>query len=182
MIPYSRQWIDKDDIDAVVSVLKSSYITQGPKIQEFEGAISKYCKAKYAVSFSSGTAALHAAYHASGIQKGGEVITTSLSFAATSNMVLALGAKPVFADIESSTGNLDIKEVEKKITKKTKAIVVVDYAGLPADLFAFKRLAKKHNLVFIEDSAHALGASYKGKKVGSIADMTMFSFHPVKEE
>ena len=180
MIPYSRQWIDKDDIQEVVKVLKSPFITQGPKVKEFEEALSLYCGAKYAITFSSGTAALHAAYYAAGIGQGDEVITSPLTFAATANMIVALGAKPVFADVDLSTGNLDPKEVENKITKKTKAIVAVDYSGLPVDIAMFKKIAKKHNLVFIEDGAHSLGASYGKKKVGGLADMTMFSFHPVK--
>ena len=180
MIPYGRQHITSEDIEAVVAVLKSDFLTQGPKVKEFEESVAKYCDAKYAVAFSSGTAALHGAYSAAGIGKGDEVITTPLTFVATANMVLAVGAKPIFADIDSMTGNLDSKKAEGKITKKTKAIVVVDYAGLPADLEAFKKICKKRKLVFIEDAAHALGASYGKRKIGSIADMTMFSFHPVK--
>lgn len=179
-IPYGHQTISKDDISEVVKVLKSNYLTQGPKVKEFEQSLADYCGVKYAAVFSSGTAALEAAYYAAGIGKGDEVITTPLTFAATSNMILARGARPIFADIDSSTGNLDPKEAEKKINKKTKAIVVVDYAGMPADINLFKRICKKHQLVFIEDSAHALGASFEGTKVGAIADMTMFSFHPVK--
>lgn len=180
MIPYSRQWIDNDDIQEVVKVLKSPFITQGPKVKEFEESIAHYCGSKYAVSFSSGTAALHAAYYAVGLHAGDEVITSPLTFAATANMVVAVGATPVFADIETATGNLDPRTVEKKITKKTKAIVGVDYAGLPVNIFALKKIAKKHKLIFIEDAAHALGASYGKKKVGAHADMTMFSFHPLK--
>ncbi|MEK7531872.1 MAG: UDP-4-amino-4,6-dideoxy-N-acetyl-beta-L-altrosamine transaminase [Patescibacteria group bacterium] len=180
MIPYGRQHITSEDIEAVVAVLKSDFLTQGPKVKEFEESIAKYCDAKYAVAFSSGTAALHGAYYAAGIGKGDEVITTPLTFVATANMVVAVGAKPIFADIDSMTGNLDPKKAEGKITKKTKAIVVVDYTGLPADLEAFKKICKKRKLVFIEDAAQALGASYGKKKIGAIADMTMFSFHPVK--
>lgn len=180
MIPYSRQWIDKKDIQEVVKVLRSPFITQGPKVKEFEESIARYCGSKYAVSFSSGTAALHAAYYAAGFKTGDEVITSPLTFAATANMLVAVGATPVFVDIETVTGNLDPRMVEKKITKKTKAIVGVDYAGLPVDISALKKIAKKHKLTFIEDAAHALGASYGGKKVGAHADMTMFSFHPLK--
>lgn len=180
MIPYSRQTVGKDDIREVVKVLESPFITQGPKVREFEEKTAAYCGAKYAVAFSSGTAALHAAYYAAGIDVGDEVITSPLTFAATANMALARGAKPVFSDIDRETGNLDPEIAEKKISRKTKAIVVVDYAGLPADLAAFKKIARKHDLVLIEDGAHSLGASYKGKKVGGLADMTMFSFHPVK--
>lgn len=180
MIPYSRQWIDKDDIQEVVKVLKSSFITQGPKVREFEEVLARYCGAKYSVVFSSGTAALHAAYYSAGIHEGDEVITSPLTFAATTNMLVAVGAIPVFSDIDLETGNLNPREVEKKITKKTKAIVGVDYAGLPVDVAILKKIAKRHKLVFIEDSAHALGASYGKKKIGALADMTMFSFHPVK--
>lgn len=180
MIPYSRQWVDKDDIQEVIKVLKSPFITQGPKVKEFEESIAQYCGSTYAVSFSSGTAALHAAYYAAGFSAGDEVITSPLTFAATANMLMAVGVVPVFTDIETVTGNLDPRTVEKKITKKTKAIVGVDYAGLPVDISALKKIAKKHKLVFIEDAAHALGASYGKKKVGAHADMTMFSFHPLK--
>ena len=180
MIPYSRQWVDKDDIQEVIKVLKSPFITQGPKVKEFEESIAQYCGSTYAVSFSSGTAALHAAYYAAGLHAGDEVITSPLTFAATANMLVAVGAVPVFADIEIATGNLDPRTVEKKITKRTKVIVGVDYAGLPVDISALKKIAKKHKLVFIEDAAHALGASYGKKKVGALADMTMFSFHPLK--
>lgn len=180
MIPYSRQWIDKKDIQEVIKVLKSPFITQGPKVREFEESLVRYSGAKYAVVFSSGTAALHAAYYAADIHERDEVITSPLTFAATANMVVAMGAVPIFADIDLSTGNIDPREVERKITKKTKAIVAVDYAGLPVDILAFKKIAKKHKLVFIEDAAHSLGASYGKKKVGGLADMTMFSFHPLK--
>lgn len=179
-IPYSCQTIGSDDIRAVVKVLRSAFITQGPKVPEFEDALARACGARYVVAFSSGTTALHAAYAVADITRGDEVITTSLTFAATANMLLAQGAIPVFADIDPITGNLDPGEVQKKITKKTKAIVAVDYAGLPADLNAFRKLAKKHNLIFIEDAAHALGATYERRPVGTYADMTMFSFHPVK--
>ena len=179
-IPYSCQTIGQDDIHAVVKVLKSAFITQGPNVPEFEEALANACDARYVVAFSSGTAALHAAYAVAGISPGDEVITTPITFAATANMLLAQGATPVFADINPETGNLDAREVEKKITKKTKAIVAVDYAGLPADLDALRKLAKKYNLVFIEDAAHALGATYRGRFVGAYADMAMFSFHPVK--
>lgn len=179
MIPYGHQSIDKSDIKAVIEVLKSDWLSQGPKISEFENALTKYCGSKYAVIFSSGTAALHAAYFAAGLKSGDEFISTPLTFAATSNAGLYLGAKPVFADVDEN-GNLNPKEAEKKITSKTKLISAVDFAGLPAQLDEFKKIARKHNLVFIEDGCHALGASYKDKKIGSVADMTAFSFHPVK--
>ena len=180
MIPYSRQSIGEDDIRAVSKVLRSPFLTQGPEVGTFEGSLASYTRARYCVVFSSGTAALHAAYFATGIGHGDEIVMPALTFAATANAALYLGAKPIFADIHSDTGNIDVKDVERKLTKRTKAIVAVDYAGLPAELGVMRRLAKKHALVFIEDAAQGLGASYKGKKVGALADMTMFSFHPVK--
>ena len=179
MIPYSHQSIDEEDIKAVEDVLKSDWLTQGPKILEFENALASYCDAKYAVVFSNGTAALHAAYFASGLKRDDEFITSPLTFAATANAGLYLGAKPVFADVDEN-GNLDPKEVEKKIGKNTKMIAVVDYTGRPAKLDEFKKIARKNNLVLIEDACHALGAEYGGKKIGSVSDMTVFSFHPVK--
>ena len=180
IIPYSRQTIDEADIKEVVKVLKSDFITQGPKILEFETAVARATKARYAVAFSSGTAALHGAYAAAGIGPGDDVIMSPLTFVATANMVVAIGGNVVFADIDPKSGNLDPRDVERKITHKTRAIVPIDYAGLPADLEAFQRLAKKHRLVLIEDAAQALGATYKKKPIGTQADMTMFSFHAVK--
>lgn len=180
MIPYSHQSINEDDIRVVVRVLKSDWLTQGPTVGEFEKRLARFVGSRFAVVFSSGTAALQAAYFAVGIGKGDEIITTPLTFAATANAALWQDAKVVFADIEEDTGNIDPTEVEKKITKHTKAIVPVDYAGLPAKLGELKKIAKRHKLILIEDAAHAFGAEYKGKKIGSISDMTMFSFHPVK--
>lgn len=179
MIPYGHQSTNESDIKAVTEVLKSDWLTQGPKIGEFEKKLAGYCGVKYAVVFSSGTAALHGAYFVAGLKKGDEFITSPLTFAATANAGLYLGARAVFADIDEN-GNLDFKEARKKINKKTKAIAVVDYAGRPADLSEFKKIAKKNNLILIEDACHALGAKYNGKKIGSISDMTIFSFHPVK--
>lgn len=179
-IPYSTQDVSEADIKAVVAVLRSGWLTQGPTLERFEKAIAKKVGAKFAVAFNSGTAALHSAYFAAGVGKGDEVIVPSLTFAATANAALYLGATPVFADSDAKTGNMSVADVRKKITKKTKAIVPVDYGGRPADLREFKALAKKHKLVFIEDAAQALGAEYRGKPVGQQADMTMFSFHPVK--
>jgi perosamine synthetase len=180
MIPYSTQDISEADIKAVTEVLRSDWLTQGPALERFEKALAKKVGAKYAVAFNSGTAALHAAYFAAGVGKNDEIIVPSLTFAATANAVLYLEAKPVFADSDSDYGTMSIAEARKKITKKTKAIVPVDYAGRPTDLRAFRALAKKHKLIFIEDAAQALGAEYHGKPVGTQADMTMFSFHPVK--
>ena len=179
-IPYGHQWVDNSDIREVVKVLKSDWLTQGPKVEEFEKAVAKYCGAKYAVAVSSGTSALYIAYVAAGIKANDEVITTPLTFAATSNMLFFCGAKPVFADIEENTLNIDPKEIEKKITKKTKAIATVDFGGHPCDYNTILKIAKKRKLLIIEDACHALGAEYGGRKTGSFADMTVLSFHPVK--
>jgi UDP-4-amino-4,6-dideoxy-N-acetyl-beta-L-altrosamine transaminase len=180
LLHYSRQLIEEDDIEEVVKVLRSDFITQGPMVERFEKALAKYVGAKYCVVFSSGTAALHGAYFAAGLAHGDEFITTPNTFAATSNAGLYLGARPIFVDIESDTGNIDPNLIEQKITPKTKLVTAVDYSGHPADIDAIRDIAKDHDLIFIEDAAHALGAEYKGKKVGSFADMTIFSFHPVK--
>lgn len=179
-IPYGRQTIDEDDIQAVVDVLRSDYLTTGPKVAEFEKKVAAYVGAKYAVAVCNGTAALHVACLAAGIQPGDEVITTPITFAASANCVLYCGATPVFADIDPVTYNIDPAEVEKHITSKTKAIIPVHYTGQPCDMQAITELAAKHNLLVIEDGAHALGAVYNGRKIGSISDMTCFSFHPVK--
>ena len=179
-IPYSRQHIHRLDIQAVERVLRSYWITQGPAIERFENALAKKAGTKYAVAFNSGTAALHGAYFAAGIKAGDEVLVPALTFAATANAALYLGAKPVFVDVHLDTGLIDLADAERNITKKTKAIVPVDYAGRPADLSSVRTFAKKNNLAFIEDGAQSLGAAYRGKPVGAQADMTMFSFHPVK--
>ncbi|MFH0068460.1 UDP-4-amino-4,6-dideoxy-N-acetyl-beta-L-altrosamine transaminase [Peribacillus sp. NPDC056705] len=179
-LPYGRQWIDDDDIEAVVEVLKGDFLTTGPLVSTFEESIATYVGAKYAVCFANGTAALHGACFAAGITQGDEVITSPLTFAASANCILYQGGIPVFADIDEKTYNIDPKEIEKRITPKTKAIIPIDFTGQPAYLDEINELAKKHNLVVIEDAAHALGATYKGKKIGSISDMSMFSFHPVK--
>lgn len=180
MIPYGRQTIDEDDINAVVDVLKSDYLTTGPKIAEFEQAVASYTGAKYAVAISNGTSALHAACFAAGIGRGDEVITTPLTFAASANCVLYCGGTPVFADVDPYTYNIDPEDIRKKITDKTKAIIAVHLAGQPCDMNEIHSIAQEHNLIVIEDGAHALGSVYKGKKVGCLSDMTTFSFHPVK--
>jgi UDP-4-amino-4,6-dideoxy-N-acetyl-beta-L-altrosamine transaminase len=179
-LPYGRQWIDESDIEAVVSVLKGNYLTTGPAIQEFEQKIADYVGVKYAVAYSNGTAALHGACYAAGIVEGDEVITTPMTFAATANCVLYQGGEVVFADIDQKTYNINPKEIEKKITCKTKAIIPVDFTGQPVDHNKIREIALKYNLIVIEDAAHAIGAKYNGNKVGSLSDMTMFSFHPVK--
>jgi perosamine synthetase len=179
-LPYGKQWIDEDDIKTVVNVLKSDYITQGPEIEKFESKVAEYVGAKYAVAFCNGTAALHGACYAAGISPGDEVITTPITFLASSNSVLYCGGKPVFADIKPDTYNIDPNEVAKKITPQTRAIIAVDFSGQPVEADRLSMLARDHNIVLIQDAAHSLGAAYEGRKVGSLADMTMFSFHPVK--
>lgn len=180
MLAYGKQTIDNDDIKAVTDALKGDLITTGPTTALFEDAVAKYISSKYAVAVSNGTAALHAACFAAGIKKGDEVITTAMTFAASANCVLYQKAKPVFADIDPKTYNIDVASIEKQITKKTKAIIPVDYTGQPADLDEIMHLADKYDLIVIEDAAHSIGAEYKSRQIGSIADMTEFSFHPVK--
>jgi perosamine synthetase len=180
LLPYGRQSIDESDIQAVVETLRSDWLTTGPKVAEFEDAMAAWVGAKYAVSLSSGTAALHAAAFAGGLQPGDEAITSPLTFAATANCVLYQGATPAFADVLEDTLNLDPELVAARITARTKAILPVDYAGHPADLDSILCLAERHGLIVIEDACHALGAEYRGRRVGSVAHMTVFSFHPVK--
>ncbi|MEM4724963.1 MAG: aminotransferase class I/II-fold pyridoxal phosphate-dependent enzyme, partial [Candidatus Hadarchaeum sp.] len=180
LLPYGRQSIDEDDIQAVIEVLRSDWITTGPKVAEFEEAFAEYVGAKYAVSFSSGTAALHGAAFAAALGPGDEAIVTPMTFCATANCVLYQGAKPVFADVCPDTLNIDPEEVACKITPHTKVLLPVDYAGHPADLDPILELADRHRLAVIEDACHALGAEYKGRRVGGISHMTVFSFHPVK--
>lgn len=180
MIPYGKQTIEQDDIQAVVDVLKSDFLTTGPKIAEFEQIVADYVGAKYAVAISNGTSALHAACFAAGIGPGDEVITTPLTFAASANCVLYCGGTPVFADVDPKTYNIDPEDIRRKITDRTKAIIAVHLAGQPCDMDAIHSIAREHGLIVIEDGAHALGSVYKGKKVGSMSDMTTFSFHPVK--
>ncbi|MBJ8028761.1 UDP-4-amino-4,6-dideoxy-N-acetyl-beta-L-altrosamine transaminase [Bacillus pseudomycoides] len=179
-LPYGKQSIDEDDIQAVINVLKSDFITTGPTIKQFENQVAAYVGAKYAVAFSSGTAALHGACFAAGISNDDEVITTSMTFAASSNCVLYQGGVPVFTDIKSDTYNIDPNLIKDKITNKTKAIIPVHFTGQPVELEKISKIAQEYNLTVIEDAAHALGSTYKKKKIGSISDMTMFSFHPVK--
>lgn len=177
---YGHQYIDEDDIQAVVDVLKSDYLTCGPKIGELEEKLCEVTGAKYAVVCSNGTAALHIACLAAGVMPGDEVITTPITFAASANCALYCGAKPVFADINEATYNIDPENVEKLTTEKTKAVVAVDFTGQSVELDRLLTHCRKHNLVLIEDGAHVIGTSYKGRMNGSIADMTTMSFHPVK--
>lgn len=179
-LPYGRQSIDESDIQAVVEVLRSDWLTTGPKVAEFEEAFAAWVGSKYAISFSSGTAALHGAAYTAGLKPGDEAITTPLTFAATANCILYQGATPVFADVSPDTLNLDPADCARQVTPRTKAILPVDYGGHPADLNAIAELAEVNGLVVIEDGCHALGAEYKGRRVGSISHMTAFSFHPVK--
>lgn len=177
---YGHQYIDDADIAAVVEVLKSDYLTCGPKITKLEEKLCSITGAKYACAVSNGTAALHIACQAAGIGPGDEVITTPITFAASANCALYCGAKPVFADIEEDTYNIDPRSVEAKITEKTKAIVAVDFTGQAVKLAELKQICEKHHLILIEDGAHSIGTKYDGRPVGSIADFTTFSFHPVK--
>lgn len=181
-LPYGKQFIDDEDIDSVVEVLKEDFITQGPRINEFEEKIADYVGAKYAVAFNSGTSALHGAYFALGLGKGDEMITSPNTFVASSNAALYLGAKARFSDVEKETGNLDVSKVEENISDNTKLITPVHYSGNPVDMKELSEIAEKHDVKIIEDGAHALGAKYANKKVGSLeySEMAMFSFHPVK--
>ncbi len=183
LLPYGRQSLDDSDIQAVIEVLKSDWLTTGPKVGEFEEQFAAWIGARHAISFSSGTAALHGAAFAAGLGPGDEAITTPLTFCATANCVLYQGATPVFADVSPETLNLDPGEVSSKLSRassRVKAIIAVDYAGHPAALDELGEIAKSQGLLLIEDACHALGAEYRGKRVGGIADMTVFSFHPVK--
>ena len=177
---YGRQYIDQADVDAVAAVMTSDYITCGPKVKELEEHLCELTHAKYAVVVCNGTAALHLAALAAGFGEGDEVIVSSITFAASSNCVLYAGAKPVFADINPETYNIDPASIRKLITPRTKAIVAVDFTGQAVELDEIREICKEHNLLLIEDAAHALGSEYKGRRIGSMSDMTTFSFHPVK--
>lgn len=179
-IPYSRQWIDDQDINEVVKVLRSDWITTGKKIDEFEESLCRFIGCHFASVVNSGGSALDLAVQSLGIPKNMEVITTPFTFLASSAALLYNGIIPVFTDIESGTFNIDVEKIQEKITEKTRAILFVDYAGHPCDIDKLEKVAKENNLFLIEDSAHALGAEFNGTKVGNFADLTMFSFHPVK--
>ena len=180
MIPYGHQWIDDDDIQAVVDVLRSDWLTTGPYVDEFEQEFAEAVDAKYAVSVSNGTAALHAAMFAIDIKPGDEVIVPPMTFAATANCVVYQGGTPVFADVDQDSLLLDPARVEEKITPITKAIIAVDYSGQPCDYEALRDIANRQKLVLVADACHALGGTYKNRPVGSLADLNTFSFHPVK--
>ncbi len=179
MIPYSRQSISQKDINEVVRVLKSSHLTQGKEVELFEEAICEYIGCKYAITFNSATSALLGAYTVCDIKENDEVITTPISFVATSNMFVALGARPVWCDVKLD-GNIDEDFIEQLITPKTKAIIPVDFAGKPVEITKIKEIAKKHDLLLIQDASHAFGSAIDGQKIGTFADMTIFSFHAIK--
>jgi len=182
VIPYGRQTIDEEDINSVVNVLKGEYLTTGPYVKEFEDKFAAYVGAKYAVAVANGTAALHLACLAAEIREGDEVITSPITFAASANCALYVGAKPVFADIDNQTYNIDPEKIKMKINDSTKALIPVHYTGLSCDMGMIHEIAKQNNLIIIEDACHALGAKYKNTIIGDcvFSDMTVFSFHPVK--
>lgn len=180
ILPYGKQWVDDDDIAAVVQTLNSDWLTTGPKVTEFEQVFAQTAGTSEAVAVSNGTAALHAAMYALGISEGDEVIVPTMTFASSANCVVFQRGTPVFADVEANTLLLDPSDVEAKITPRTKAIVAVDYAGQPCDYDRLRIIADRHNLAIVSDACHALGGKYKGRPVGSLADLSTFSLHPVK--
>lgn len=179
-IPYGKQTIIQEDIDAVVNVLKSDYLTTGPKLKEFEELVAAYHGARFAVAFSNGTAALHGAYYAAGTVPGDEIITSPITFAASANAAVYCGAKPVFADIDLATNCIDVNKIEEQITEKTRVITPVSLAGYPVDLKAIRAIADKHGCRIIHDAAHAIGSKRNGTFGMEYADMAILSFHPVK--
>ncbi len=179
-IPYGRHWIEKDDIDAVVEVLRGDWLTTGPKVGEFERAFAQFTGAKEAVAISNGTAALHASMNAIGIGPGDEVIVPTMTFAASANCVVYQGGTPVFADVSVDTLLIDPASVESKITPRTKAIVAVDYAGQPCDYEKLRAMASRHKLALVSDACHSIGGAYKNQNVGTLGDLSCFSLHPVK--
>lgn len=179
-IPYGRHCIDRSDIEAVVEVLEGDWLTQGRKVDDFENAVADYLGVTYAVVFNSGTSALHAAMHAADLNQGDEIITSPITFVASANAALYEGLIPVFCDISPETYCIDINKIEERITEKTRAIVPVDMAGYPVDIRAIREITRGREIIIIEDAAHALGARRYGIPVGREADMTLFSFHPVK--
>ncbi|UCE90814.1 MAG: UDP-4-amino-4,6-dideoxy-N-acetyl-beta-L-altrosamine transaminase [Methanobacteriota archaeon] len=180
MIPYGRQNIDDDDVASVKEVLASDWLTTGPKVKEFEDAVADYVGAKYAVAVSSGTAALHTAAFALGIGSGDDVVVPSMTFVSTANSVVFLGGNPVFADVSAGDLLIDAGSLEHKMTSDTKAVIAVDYAGQPCDYDRIRDVAERNEVPLMADASHSLGAVYKDRRVGSICDITAFSFHPVK--
>ncbi len=179
MLPFSRPSLGEDEIGEVVHSIKSGWITTGPMCYQFEADMKKYVGAKHAIALSSATAGLHLALLAAGIGPGDEVITTSMTFAATANMIALVGARPIFVDIGEDL-NIDPAKIEAAISPRTRAIMPVHFAGYPCDMDRIIEIARKHNLLVIEDAAHAIGTEYKGRRIGSIGDVTIFSFHPIK--
>jgi len=180
LLPYGHQWIDEADIQAVAEVLRSDWLTTGPKVHEFEQAFADLVRAKEAVAVSNGTSALHTAMYAVGIGPGDEVIVSPMTFASSANCIVFQGGTPVFTDVHPGTLLIDPAQVEAKITPRTKAIIAVDYSGQPCDYDALQAVANRHGLILVADACHALGGSYKGQPVGSLANLSCFSFHPVK--
>lgn len=179
-LPYGRQWIDRSDLDEVLSVLQADFVTQGPQVEAFEQEFAARVGAKHAVAVSSGTMALFAALRAARLEPGDEVITSPLTFVATANAIVANGGVPVFVDIDERTGLIDPTDIERRITSRTRTVVTVDYAGNPCDYDEIGRICRDRHLLLVADAAHSLGATYRGKPSGSLADLTTFSFHPVK--
>ena len=179
-LPFSRPSISQDAIDEVVTCLKSGWITTGPRVKQFEENLKLYLGAPHVLALTSATAGLHLVLVALGLKPGDEVITTPMTFAATLNTIVLAGGKPVLVDVEPGTYNIDVTKIEKAITKRTRAIMPVHFAGLPVDLDPLYAIAKKHNLRVIEDAAHAIGTEYKGRRIGSFGDIQVFSFHPNK--
>jgi perosamine synthetase len=180
LLPYGRQTIDEADVAAVVQTLRSDWLTTGPKVAEFEKALAAAAGAAEAVAVSTGTAALHAAMYALGVGRGDEVLVTTMTFAASANCAAFLGATPVFVDVDPDTLLIDLRQVEARITPRTKAVVAVDYAGHPCDYDALNAITQKHGLALVDDACHAIGGCYRGRPVGSLATLSAFSFHPVK--
>lgn len=180
LLGYGHQQISEEDMQSVIDVLKSDYLTCGPTTEEFEESLREVTGAKFVTAVANGTAALHVACLAAGIEEGDEVIVSPITFAASANCVLYCGGTPVFADIDPHTWNIDPASIEEKITERTKAVIAVDFGGVPVDLDSIRAICDEHDLVLIEDAAHSLGSLYKGRPVGSVADLTTFSFHPVK--
>jgi perosamine synthetase len=180
LLPYGHQTVDPDDVRIVVDVLQSDWLTTGPKVREFERAFARFVGAGEAVAVSSGTAALHAAMNVLGVGSGDEVIVPTMTFAATANCVLYQGGRPVFADVDPQTLLVDTRSLEAKITPRTRAIIAVDYAGQPCDYDTLGAIAERHGLALVADACHSLGGSYKGRSVGTLADLNVFSLHPVK--
>lgn len=180
LLPYARQSVDERDVEAVARALRAPWITQGPLVEEFEATLARTCGARHAVAFASGTAALHAACWAARLGPEDEVVTTPLTFAATAAAVVAQGARPVFADVEPATLTLDPAAVKRVAGPRTRALLAVDFAGLPCDWAALAALAREHGWLLLADAAHSLGATYRGRPVGSLADLTVLSFHPAK--